>query len=116
MAKSPEPWIIAAGFGAGTLGGLLLRQRRASYRGTSAAEWVSRGMEGTLGQAPDRIVGRAGETRELARRMALRGRWFRRGLLLGGASALLFTPKAGMETRARLRDLLEQWWSSPSPD
>ena len=115
LAKSPEPWIIAAGFGAGTLGGLLLRQRRGSSGG-AAAEWVRRGMEGALDQAQDRLLAAPDETRELARRMALRGRWFRRGLLLGGASALLFTPKTGMETRARLRDLLEQWWSSPPPD
>ncbi|MGH2517669.1 MAG: hypothetical protein ACRDHP_18625 [Ktedonobacterales bacterium] len=54
----------------------------------------------------------ADQTRQRAKkavkRAARRGRWFRRGLLLGSAGAMLFAPRRGEETRTQLRSTWER--------
>ena len=127
MAKSPAVWILAGSLGAGIIGGLVLRRRSGALATTTR---LSR-AQSSLQEAPGRLAGTSGDIADAtgdtvksaagnadksrrqvkkgARRTARRARWFRRGLLLGGAGALFFAPQRGQETRARLKNTLERW-------
>ncbi|HLZ21341.1 MAG TPA: hypothetical protein VKQ30_04380 [Ktedonobacterales bacterium] len=117
MARSPEAWILASSLGAGVIGGILMWRR-----GTLASATPnSNPATGTAGDVPDRARSRAADAagdfvagarrktgdarqrmRKSAKRAARRGRWFRRGLLLGSAGAVLFAPRRGEEMRTQI--------------
>lgn len=66
----------------------------------------------TLKSATKSATRNTGRTRQqakkTAKRAARRGRWFRRGLLVGGTGAMLFAPRPGEETRTQLKSTWEQ--------
>lgn len=49
-----------------------------------------------------------------AKRTARRFRWFRRGLIAGGALGMLFAPRPGSELRSRIGTAVEDWRSRMS--
>lgn len=49
-----------------------------------------------------------------AKRTARRFRWFRRGLVVGGAVSMLFAPQPGSELRSRIGAAVEDWRSRMS--
>jgi gas vesicle protein len=127
----------AAGLGASIGLGILLRQRTSRNQRTQRARRQARESARTArSQATETIqsigsaVQQAGEqaqqvtmqeaastqmaadqTRRAAKRGARRGRWFRRGLMLGSALALLFAPEPGAELREQIASRLERWRS-----
>jgi len=129
--------LAAAGLGASIGLGILLRQRTSRNQRTQRARRHAResaraarsqatetiqSMGSALQQAGEQARQAttyaaasaqmaAGETRRSAKRIARRGRWFRRGLMLGSALALLFAPEPGADLREQIASRLERWRS-----
>jgi gas vesicle protein len=127
--------LAAAGLGASIGLGILLRQRTSRNQRTQRARRQAReSARAARSQATETIqsmgsalqqVGEqarqattqaaastqmaAGHTRRAAKRIARRGRWFRRGLMLGSALALLFAPEPGAELREQIASRLQRW-------
>lgn len=137
MARAPELWILGGSLGAGIIGGIVMRRRGVASSTATTARQAKGAAGSMLDQAQNRlheaqsrtgsktsnITDKTGDrlnqakrntdrtrqqAKKAARRSARRGRWFRRGLLLGGASAVLFAPRRGEETRTQLRSTWER--------
>lgn len=77
---------------------------QAKAKAAQVREQAKAGAEQARGQAKD--AGR--QARKGAKRTARRFRWFRRGLVVGGAVSILYAPQPGAELRTRLSNTIEE--------
>lgn len=122
--------LAVVGLASGVLAGMIVARRRrqasASQQIQSKASQLASAVAQAAGSAQDALkdslqdtaksaqaktqrVGK--QTQKTAKRASRRFRWFRRGLYVGSALALLYTPRSGAETRRRLAAQLDQWRS-----
>jgi hypothetical protein len=134
LRPSMTTLLAASGLAAGIGMGILLRQQRsarerARRHARSATRGAKRqtqqaahGMQDTLRAATGQtqaatVTAAAGartagkQAKRTAMRVARRGRWFRRGLLIGAALSILFAPERGAELREQIASTIESWRS-----
>lgn len=111
---TPSALATLGAVSAGVVAGVVMRRRqRPSARAKRVAKQAKAQLQDTLQGTGEHLResaqgARAGARRQV-KRVARRGRWFRRGMLLGGGLAILFAPERGSTLRTQLADRVERF-------